>query len=107
MLLRWSLLVGFLGLSASQAQEREIYVSDVGFNRAGPYQILRYDEDGGSPTVFATENVNRPQDVVFLEDEGEVLVSNFGTNRIDRYDLETGKRQALAAVPIGSYSDVI
>jgi sugar lactone lactonase YvrE len=86
------LKVLFLSLLAGHAlaQDFELYVVDVGPNRGAPWQILKYDMNGGNPEIFTTAGVNRPQDIVFLEDRGVALVSNFGTNRINRHDAETG-----------------
>ena len=56
-------------------QETHLYVVDIGPNREAPWQVLRYDEDGGNPEVFITEQLSRPQDIVFVEREGVALVS--------------------------------
>lgn len=74
----------------SSAPRTEIYVSDVGVNRNGPHRIIRYDETGAIGEVFISASLARPQDIVFLEDKGEVLVSNLGGNNINRYNSETG-----------------
>jgi hypothetical protein len=68
-----------------------IYVSDVGFNRNGPHVIYRYDEQGNNGTKFITSQLARPQDIVFLEDQDIVLVSNLQTNNINKYDIQTGE----------------
>ena len=47
---------------------------------------MKYDENGENPEVFITTPLNRPQDILFLEDRGEALVSNLGDNRITRHD---------------------
>ena len=74
----------------SSAPRTEIYVSDVGANRNGPHQILRYDEDGSFGSAFISTNLNRPQDIVFLEDEGIAIVSSLGTNVITSHDINSG-----------------
>ena len=74
----------------SSAPRIEIYVSDVGNNRNGPHQIVKYDEDGSNPEVYINSGLSRPQDIVFLENRGIVLVSNFSGNNINKYDIETG-----------------
>lgn len=74
----------------SSAPVVEIYVSDVGTNRNGPHQILKYDGSGGSPEVFISTGVSRPQDIIFLEDQGVVLVSNLGSNNINKFNIQTG-----------------
>ena len=69
----------------------EIYVSDVGFNRNGPHVIFRYDEQGNNGTEFITTQLSKPQDIVFLESQDIVLVSNLQTNNINKYDIHTGE----------------
>jgi len=68
----------------------EFYVSDAGNFGNPPWQILKFDENGGNPEVFISEALGWPQDLVFLENQGVVLVSNLITNRINRHDIETG-----------------
>lgn len=68
----------------------EIYVSDVGTNRNGPHQIIQYNSAGGSSKTFINQGVAKPQDIVFLEDQGVALVSNLGSNDINKFDIETG-----------------
>lgn len=75
----------------SSAPRTEIYVSDVGPQRNQPYQILRYDENGENPEVFTKENLSRPQDILFLEEQEVVLISNLGSNTIGRYNANTGE----------------
>lgn len=72
------------------AQEFDVYVVDVGPNRQAPWQVLKYDQDGANPEVFINSPLNRPQEVLFLEEQGVALVSNLGANRITRHDSETG-----------------
>lgn len=74
----------------STAPRTEIYVSDVGSNRNGPHRILLYDEEGQNGEVFISSNVNRPQDIIFLEDQNIAIVSNLGTNNITKYNASTG-----------------
>ncbi|NNE05583.1 MAG: hypothetical protein HKN15_07670, partial [Xanthomonadales bacterium] len=74
----------------TMAQDFDVYVVDVGPNRQAPWQVLKYDQDGQNPEVFINAPLNRPQEVLFLEDRGEALVSNLGGNRITRHDAETG-----------------
>jgi sugar lactone lactonase YvrE len=71
-------------------QDTHIYVSDAGNFESPPWQILKYDGDGGNPEVFITEKLAWPQDIVFLEADNTVLVSNLNSRRIERYDADTG-----------------
>lgn len=67
-----------------------IYVSDaVGFD-TGPWNIYRYDEDGKNPIVFTDAGLAWPQDILFLEDENQVLISNLNSGRINRHNANTG-----------------
>jgi sugar lactone lactonase YvrE len=72
-------------------QSKEVYVVDIGPDRGPPWQILKYDENGQNPEVFIDAELNRPQDIVFLESRGIALVSNLFSGRITRYDAETGE----------------
>lgn len=69
----------------------EIYVSDAGNFEKGPWQILKYDEDGGNPKVFTKTNVFWPQDILFLEDAKVALVTNATTGNIAKFDIDTGE----------------
>jgi sugar lactone lactonase YvrE len=71
-------------------EEKFLYVVDVGPNRGPPQQVVKYDSNGENPEVFINTHLNRPQDIIFLEDEGAAIVSNLGSNRITKYDAETG-----------------
>ncbi len=79
----------------SSAPRTEVYVSDLGNFEQGPWKILKYNEDGSNPEVFTNTHVNQPQDVLFLEDQDIVLVSNYrgstsSTGRITKYNSTTG-----------------
>jgi len=69
-----------------------IYVSDAGNFNNPPWQILRYDENGENPVVFISENqgLSWPQDIIFLEDQNEVLISNLSSGTINRHNATTG-----------------
>ncbi len=75
----------------SSAPRTEIYVSEVGNDRNGPHRILRYDVSGNYREVYISSGLSRPQDIVFLEDQGIVLVSNLQSNNILSFDIETGR----------------
>lgn len=70
--------------------QTEIYVSDAANFENGPWQILRFDEDGKNGKIFISENLGWPQDILFIEEQKIVLVSNLTTNRISKYDINTG-----------------
>lgn len=87
----------------STAPRTDIYVSDAGnFNLGGPYKIYRYDEMGRHPEVYIDTHLDWPQDIVFLEDQGVVLVSNLNSLNITKYNIETGEYiEDFASVPGG------
>jgi len=92
------LLTAILLLIASllTAQENYLYVSDAGNFNNPPWQILRYDIDGTNPQVFISndffvgESVGWPQDILFIEDQGVVLISCLVGNRITKHNATTG-----------------
>ncbi|NND62833.1 MAG: T9SS type A sorting domain-containing protein [Flavobacteriaceae bacterium] len=92
-----TLIILLLILSAGVfAQQTYIYVSDAGGFNNSPWQIMRYDVDGSNPqifipnTFFVTEGVGWPQDIVFLEDQEVVLISNLVGGRITKHNATTG-----------------
>ncbi|MEM8896021.1 MAG: Ig-like domain-containing protein [Bacteroidota bacterium] len=74
----------------SSAPRREVYISDAGSNASPPFQILKFDTNGNNPEVFIDQNLAWPQDIVFLEDQSVVLISNLNSGTITRYDINTG-----------------
>ena len=82
----------------STAPRVEIYVTDAGqFNNGGPHQVIRYDEDGGFAETLISSNLVWPQDIVFLEDKGTMLVSSLSSNSIDEFDINTGAHKGTFA----------
>jgi sugar lactone lactonase YvrE len=79
-----------LWASNALCQGYDIYVSDVPNFGLPPWQILKFDQNGENPEVFITENLAWPHDIVFLEDANTVLISNFNSGTIDRYNADTG-----------------
>ena len=77
------------------AQNIEIYVSDAGNWNNSPWQILKFDENGENPEVFIDDDDSIlvwPQDIVFLEDQEVVLISNLTTpGYISKHDIATGE----------------
>ena len=68
----------------------QIYVSDVPNFDQPSWKIFRYDHNGENPVVFTEEELAWPQDLVFLEDKGEVLISNLNSGKINRHNSTTG-----------------
>lgn len=75
----------------SSAPRTEIYVSDAGSNASPPFQILKFDTNGGNPEVFIDQNLAWPQDILFLEDQSIVLISNLNSGTINRHEINSGK----------------
>jgi len=84
------ILCTLLWASNAICQGYDIYVSDAGNFGQPPWQILKFDQNGENPEVFITENLAWPHDIVFLEEANTVLISNFNSGSIDRYNAETG-----------------
>lgn len=83
-------ILAALWASVAVAQDVDIYVSDAGNFDRPPWKILRYDSNGGNAATFIAQELAWPQDILFLEDRGAVLVSNLNSGRITRYDAGTG-----------------
>jgi hypothetical protein len=71
-------------------QTTEIYVSDAGNFSSPPWKILKFDENGENPEIFINTNLAWPQDIVFLEEQQVVLISNLNSGRITKYNSSTG-----------------
>lgn len=89
----YCLVLSFTGFS----QNFDIYVSDAGNFNLPPWQILKYDSNGQNPSVFINTHLNWPQDILFLEDSNQVLISNFGSGSISKHDATTGAFLGLFA----------
>ncbi|MGB5288936.1 MAG: T9SS type A sorting domain-containing protein [Ignavibacteriaceae bacterium] len=72
------------------SQDLEIYVSDAGNFSSPPWKILKFDENGENPETFIDTVLAWPQDILFLEDQQVVLISNLNTGRITKYNSTTG-----------------
>jgi hypothetical protein len=76
--------------SFALAQDYYIYVSDAANFNSGEFKIVQFDPDGENPIDYIVDELAWPQDIVFLEDEDRVLVSNLGTGRITKHNSRTG-----------------
>ncbi len=85
-------VIFFLSLITSSitGQNLYTYVSDAGNFNNGPWQIVQFDQNGENPIVYIDEQLGWPQDIVFLETQDVVLISNLTTNRITKYHSTTG-----------------
>ena len=75
----------------TSGQDIEIYVSDAGNFSNPPWKILKFDENGENPEIFIDTVLAWPQDIVFLEDQQVVLISNLNSGRITKYNSSTGE----------------
>jgi hypothetical protein len=82
-------------------QTIQVYVSDAGNFSSPPWQILKFDENGENPVVFINTNLAWPQDILFLEDQNVVLISNLNTGRITKHNSSTGEYIEDFATGIG------
>lgn len=73
------------------AQDFVVYVSDAANFSSGPFKIVKFDTKGSNVEVFIDENLAWPQDIVFLEGTGTVLISNLNSGTIARYQSQTGE----------------
>ncbi len=71
-------------------EEVAIYVSDAGNFNNPPWQILKFDENGDNPEVFIDDNIEWPQDIIFLENDGIVLISSLNSGLITTHNSTTG-----------------
>ena len=83
-------LVFLFSMSVTFSQNIEIYVSDAGNFSNPPWKILKFDENGENPEIFIDTVLAWPQDIVFLEDQHVVLISNLSSGRITKYNSSTG-----------------
>jgi DNA-binding beta-propeller fold protein YncE len=95
-----TLLLTLLSLGA-YTQIYNIYVSDAGNFNNPPWQILKFDSDGENPQVFIDSELGWPQDILFLQDSDDVLISNLSTNKINRHNGTTGDFVGEFATGIG------
>ena len=100
----FALLISF----ASFAQTYDMYVSDAGNFNNGPWQILKFDQNGDNGEVFipnsffTDNNVGWPQDILFLESQNVVLISCLNGGRVTRHNAETGAYiDDFASIPGG------
>lgn len=78
-----------------------IYVSDAANFQKGPWKIFQFNSDGTGGKVFIEDQLAWPQDILFLEDKNEVLISNLSSGKINRYKAASGELMADFATGIG------
>ena len=85
------LFIVILLSSITFGQPLEIYVSDAGNFSNPPWKILKFDEDGQNPETYIDTVLAWPQDIIFLEDQQVVLISNLNSGRITKYNIFDGE----------------
>jgi len=87
-----TILISFSSFFAN-SQDSALYVSDAGNWSNPPWQILKYDIDGQNPEIFIFEQLAWPQDILFIESDGTVLITNLNSGKVTRYNASTGAYQ--------------
>jgi len=95
------LFIALSGFSQNKPSNYSIYVSDAGNYNNPPWQILKYNSNGESGTVFIKDSLAWPQDILFLNSSNEVLISNLNSGKINRHDSKTGAYLGVFAEGIG------
>lgn len=89
-------------VSNLSGQEFDVYISDAGNFNNSPWQIAKFDESGSNGmTLVPSNELGWPQDIVFLEDEDIMLVSNLNLGTITRFNASTGAKIDEFATGIG------
>ena len=68
----------------------EVYISDAGNFNNPPWQILKFDENGENGEVFISDHLAWPQDIVFLEEDNAVLISNLNSGVVSKFNATSG-----------------
>jgi len=87
------LLTGLLAvciLAPLNAQNFHVYISDAAGFQNPPWKIFKFDENGANGEVFIADHLAWPQDILFLENENAVLISNLNNGRISKFNATTG-----------------
>ena len=87
-------LICFVLISGlATAQPLAVYVSDAGNFNIGPWQIAKFDQNGTfeGALMNTDDDIVWPQDIIFLENDGAVLISNLGpAGNISKHDWASG-----------------
>jgi hypothetical protein len=96
-----TLLFLAFAMPALKAQGYDIFISDAGNFNNPPWQILKFDENGENGSVFIADHLDWPQDILFLETDTTVLISNLNTGVISKFHANTGVFLSEFATGIG------
>ncbi|MGB3078725.1 MAG: T9SS type A sorting domain-containing protein [Saprospiraceae bacterium] len=83
------------------AQNMHMYISDAGNFNQPPWQILKFDANGENGEVFISSHLAWPQDILFLEKDNIVLISNLNSGQILRFNATSGAYVNIFANAIG------
>lgn len=95
------LFLAFVFAAPLFGQNYEVYISDAGNYNLPPWQILKFDQNGGNGSKFITDHLDWPQDIFFLENESAVLVTNLNSGNISKFDAVTGAFLSEFATGLG------
>lgn len=84
------LFYSLIGFSQNSDANYSIYVSDAGNYNNPPWQLLKYDSNGENGSIFTKDSLAWPQDILFLKDKNEVLISNLNSGKLNIHNAETG-----------------
>ncbi len=84
------------------SQTYYIYVSDAGNFANPPWQILKFDENGENPIIFIDENIQWPQDILFIDNQDIVIISNFSSGTITKHNNLTGEYEGYFATGLSA-----
>ncbi|QNJ96921.1 T9SS type A sorting domain-containing protein [Constantimarinum furrinae] len=80
-------------LTAVAQTPQAVYVSDAANFNTGPWQIAKFDESGTyeGALMNVSDGIEWPQDIIFLDSEQAVLISNLGAaGVISKHEWGTG-----------------
>ncbi|MFZ1678552.1 MAG: hypothetical protein WAT91_14830 [Saprospiraceae bacterium] len=91
----------FIWMVTLNAQNMHMYISDAGNFNLPPWQILKFDANGENGEVFISNHLAWPQDILFLEKDNIVLISNLNSGQILRFNATSGAYINIFANAIG------
>lgn len=91
----------FIWMETLTAQNMHMYISDAGNFNQPPWQILKFDANGENGEVFISNHLAWPQDILFLEKDNIVLISNLNSGQILRFNATSGAYISIFASGIG------
>jgi len=86
----FAVLLAACFLAPLAAQNFHVYISDAANFNLPPWKILKFEENGQNGQVFISDHLAWPQDILFLENENAVLISNLNNGRISRFSATSG-----------------